>query len=322
MSKESDLKLLLKRAAEIRRLYGQEKDPDKRVELRERYRCIDQEVAVIKRRSGSHASDTTPVVVIPGPSRNQVSTSESVNGTPKHTAYAAVLLVAIVVCGSIFSMRLSNPVSSKGFDAESASHVKSGAISEVDAQAPRMDGALSHSANTSPGVGKIELTTDNPSTLIDTNSKDYTIGGLRLGMSHDQAWRVLEASTIFIGERDWGNSERIYVYALNSKGTKGDNIMYLIWNVGEVDLKRIVFFPECRKLLSASFSRLLTLEAIDPTSAFRKEFIGYEDWVMQERVAISDSQVKYVYDDIGLAIMDQTLLEGREIKFSIDACGH
>lgn len=40
----------------------------------------------------------------------------------------------------------------------------------------------------------IELTKDNPSTLRNTDSKDYSILGLRLGMTRKEAERILAES--------------------------------------------------------------------------------------------------------------------------------
>ncbi len=319
MSNESELEILLGRAAEIRRLYNQERDPNKRLELRERYRCIDEELAATKYKYYNYVSSENMDAVVPGSKQNHSGTSEIAIRISKQKAYLVAVMAAIVFCGWIFTTRLSITLDSRESDAATASLVKSRSDAEVKVEISRSDEKSSSSVVPLSNAGAIELTTDNPSTLIGTNSKNYSIGGLRLGMSHDEAWRVLEASPILTGKRDSGNSERIYVYTRNADGAKGESALYLIWKVGEVEMERIVFFPGCRHLLSANFSRLLTLEAIDPKSRFRSEFIGYEDWAVQERVAISDSQVVYVYERIGLKILDQSLVEGHRVIFSIHA---
>src|ERR1700737_5024933 len=53
------------------------------------------------------------------------------------------------------------------------------------------------------GQGRgFELTKDNPSTLISTNSASYTVFGFRLGMSQPEAQRVLAQHKMLSGQQD------------------------------------------------------------------------------------------------------------------------
>ena len=60
-------------------------------------------------------------------------------------------------------------------------------------------------------AGGIELTKDNPSTLISTNSAGYTIFGFKLGMSRPEAQKVLAQHKTLVGQQDAFNPSRIYV---------------------------------------------------------------------------------------------------------------
>lgn len=107
-------------------------------------------------------------------------------------------------------------------------------------------------------VDEIDLSKDNPSTLIHTRSTDYTIQGFQLGLTHDQAWEILENNSLFLGEIDAANPSRIYVYSRSDDGSKGKAVLYLIREPTERKMSRITVFQDCRSFLSQSFRRLLT----------------------------------------------------------------
>ena len=67
------------------------------------------------------------------------------------------------------------------------------------------------------GQGRgIELTKDNPATLIATNSASYTIFGFKLGMSRPEARKVLATNKLLVGQQDAFNPARIYVSLIQS----------------------------------------------------------------------------------------------------------
>lgn len=121
----------------------------------------------------------------------------------------------------------------------------------------------------------IDLSKDDPSTLIDTRSTDYRIQDFRLGLTHEEAWNILEKNSLFLDERDGANPSRIYVYSRNDDGSKGNAVLYLIWQPNEREMSKITVFQDFRSFLSQKFRRLLTLEAIDDESDFKRNFIGY-----------------------------------------------
>jgi hypothetical protein len=122
----------------------------------------------------------------------------------------------------------------------------------------------------------VEFTRDNPSTLISTNSSDYTILGFKLGMSPAEAQRILAQHRMLVGEQDQFNSSRIYVY---DRGPGG-------------------------KYLKPNFARLLTPEGISDSSAFKKNFIGNADRseVTLDVRSIDLKNTTYYYEKIGIEV--------------------
>jgi len=165
----------------------------------------------------------------------------------------------------------------------------------------------------------IELTKDNPETLIGSNSSDYSVSCIRLGITQDQAWLILEKSDSLIGIKDQINPSRIYVYSKNPDGSKGKAVLYLIWEPGTAEMKQITVFQDYRSTLSRNFSRLLTLEAIDKDSAFKRKFIGYANRSeITLEVPIQGLKCRsYFYDEIGLEIGHQHILDGDQVVFAL-----
>lgn len=152
----------------------------------------------------------------------------------------------------------------------------------------------------------IELTRDNPSTLISTNSRGYSICGIRLGMSRAEAQKILDGLDFLIGVKDGGNPDtRIYVYYRNSDGSRGKSIFYLIWEPDEKRLGRIAIYEDFSKYLTENFRRLLTFEALDDSSSFKKSFIGKSNRskVTLDIPRINLKETTYFYNKIGLEII-------------------
>jgi hypothetical protein len=148
----------------------------------------------------------------------------------------------------------------------------------------------------------IELTRDNPSTLISTNSSAYTIFGFRLGMSPTQARKVLRRNKMLVAERD--RASRIYVYDRAPHGTKGKTILYLIWEPDRKRLEQITIFDDCGKYLKPNFARLLTSEALSDSSLFKQTFIGDADQsaVTLDVPSIGLKNTTYFYETIGIEV--------------------
>ena len=165
----------------------------------------------------------------------------------------------------------------------------------------------------------IDLSKDNPNTLIHTRSTDYTIQGFQLGLTHGQAWKILENNNLLLGERDGANPSRIYVYSRAVDGSKGEAVLYLIWEPEEREMRRITVFQDCRGFLSESFRRLLTFEAVDGNSEFKRKFIGYPNRskITLDIPSIDLKHTTYYYDEIGLEITHKHSSEGEEVVFAV-----
>ena len=191
------------------------------------------------------------------------------------------------------------------------------APAEVTAPNPEGGDAIVGGAGLDEAI--VDLVKDNPTTLIGTKSTDYRIYGFRLGLTHNQAWQILRKTPSLLGETDSGNPTRVYVYSRNADGTKGNPLFYLIWEPDEARLSRIAVFQDCRTFLSASFRRLLTSEALDSNSEFKKAFIGYANRsaTTLDVPSIGLKHITYFYDDIGLEVTDQHSKRGNGVVFAI-----
>lgn len=164
----------------------------------------------------------------------------------------------------------------------------------------------------------IELTKNNPSTLIGKNSKDFTVFGVKLGMTHQEAKASLGQDGRTVVEVDEYNPSRLYVYAKKDGVQKGDCILYLIWEPNSDNLQQITVFDNARDFLSMNFKRLLTLEVLDDKSEFIKKFIGYSTKKMNDKSTLIDSlRTTYIYDEIGLHVVHKKFNGAEEVVFAL-----
>jgi hypothetical protein len=179
----------------------------------------------------------------------------------------------------------------------------------------------------SSGAGKaarqktVELTKDNPSTLIATDSKDYTIYGLRLGLTRQEAEKILAASDVLKGVQDDFNPSRIYVYYRDESKAEKDSVLYLIWKPGQARLSEITVFTGFKDSLTDNFKRLLTSEAADQSSDFVKSFVGLPDRskVTLDVRSIGLKNTTYYYERLGLEVTNVHDSEGDQVVFALVA---
>jgi hypothetical protein len=165
----------------------------------------------------------------------------------------------------------------------------------------------------------VDLGKDNPNTLIGTKSTDYRIYSFRLGLTHDQTWEILRNNNLLLGEIDGANPSRIYVYSRNVDSSKGKAILYLIWEPREKEMSKITVFQDCRSSLSQNFRRLLSFEAVDDNSDFKRNFIGYANRskITLDVPSIDLKHTTYFYDEIGLEVTHKHSSDGEEVVFAI-----
>ncbi len=194
-----------------------------------------------------------------------------------------------------------------------------------DAHFPLRNSSFAHeprsNESTSPkrDSNEIDVTLDNPSSLISTEPKSIVVKGIRLGMTRQEVAKVLSTSEELMGVEDENNLSRVYVYHRNSDGSRGDAVLYLIWEPAETKMNRITVFQAYRGSLSKTFKRLLSFEAVDDKSSFKRDFVGYAN---RQKVTLNIPEiglkhVTYYYDDLGLEITHKHGSRGDEVIFAI-----
>jgi len=149
----------------------------------------------------------------------------------------------------------------------------------------------------------INMRIDNPDTLIDTLSTQYVVEGIKLGLSQREVSQLLKNNNALMEENNERFPLQTGVYMINKDGSKGAQVMNLIWYSDSKNLESIAIFSSYSEQLTNNFRRLLTLEAVDKNSNFMKKFIGYANRI-KTPVLQSNYIVKiYHYDDIGLAVV-------------------
>ena len=168
-------------------------------------------------------------------------------------------------------------------------------------------------------ITALDLTKDNPLTLTGTKALDYKVFDLCLGLTHDQAWEIIRKNNLILGEKDKSNSSRVYVYSRRNDGSRGEAILYLLWEPDEKRMSGMTVFQGCRSLLSRNFRRLLTFEAFDNDSEFKRKFIGYANRseITLDVPSLGLKHTTYFYDDIGLNVTRKHAPDGDEVVFQI-----
>ncbi|GEM_PF-2036982 len=119
----------------------------------------------------------------------------------------------------------------------------------------------------------IELTTDNLDTLVGLRSDRFTIYGVRLGMTQEEALQVLQTHDSLIAEKDPQNAF-VRVFSKGPTGVKSQEILFTLnWESGP-QLSLIALPDTCAAVLTPNFKRLFKEADADRPSAFVKEFLG------------------------------------------------
>lgn len=167
----------------------------------------------------------------------------------------------------------------------------------------------------------IELTRDNPQTIIYENSQNMSILGFKIGLTRDEAWDVINKNKEISGAFNPFNKSDIYIYKKsdNVDVFKDSAVLYLIWEDNNPGINRIIVYQAFMPELSKNFQKLLTFEALDNSSKFKTSFIGYENRIVIERdsAIIDDKQVDYYYDNIGLKIIHTRSLGTEKVYFAL-----
>ena len=161
----------------------------------------------------------------------------------------------------------------------------------------------------------VELTKDNPDTLIGKNSKEFSVFGVKLGMSHKEAKLALQKDNRLFAKVDNYNPSRLYVYDKKDKRA----ILYLIWDPGSETLSQITIFSDSRIFLTDNFKRLLSFEVLDKDSKFKKKFIGYHTkrYASFDLPSIEAKDIAYLYEDLGIEITHRKVKDEEMVVFGL-----
>ena len=113
----------------------------------------------------------------------------------------------------------------------------------------------------------IELTTDNPETLIGTTSDRLTIYGLRLGMTQEEAWQVLQNHDSLVAEKDPQNPFILVFKKGPGEHTFQNTLFSLNWESGPQS-PVIALTDHCAELLTPNLQRLFKEADAERPSAF------------------------------------------------------
>lgn len=166
----------------------------------------------------------------------------------------------------------------------------------------------------------IELTTDNPETLITTRAADYSVFGLSLGMTQREALKVIKKNGSIVAERDKYNDNTLYIYRVDENGKKTkDTLLSLAWKKDKPKMYSIAAFSKVKPLLSEKFQFLLSKEALDNNSKTKQSFLGTEDsaGITFELESLKWKHIAHKYNNIGLSVIDkQTNQVTKSVIFS------
>ena len=114
------------------------------------------------------------------------------------------------------------------------------------------------------------------------------------------------------------NSSNINVYAKDSDG-KGRHVLCLVWRPDEPQMSKISVFLDFRSHLSPTFQRLLSFEAIDNNSAFKKRFLGYanKSAISLDLPELGTKLQTYSYYAIGLEVIHKQFRDHEKVVFAI-----
>lgn len=167
-----------------------------------------------------------------------------------------------------------------------------------------------------PTAEAVELTADDITRFRDLGSRRISVAGVTLGASRAEAERIIEADPRLSIHPDRANPERFYV---KLAGTE-TSVFYFMWNPqGPAGLNRVTVFVDAADLLVGRTRDLLTLQALDPGSEVRREFLGEPagERVSLDVPSIGLRHLSYVYPDLGLEVTDKHSQDGRQVVFAL-----
>jgi hypothetical protein len=153
-------------------------------------------------------------------------------------------------------------------------------------------------------AGAVELTKVDITRVGNLGDRTITVLGVPMGASRQEAERIITDHPDFAVHPDRANPERFYV----DSDASADSVFYFIWDPkGPPGLNRVTVFVHAADLLVGRTRDLLTLEALDPDSEVRREFLGEPtgERVSLDVPAIKLRHITYSYSELGIEVVDQ-----------------
>lgn len=164
-------------------------------------------------------------------------------------------------------------------------------------------------------VKRVEISSTDVATLVGKRAEDLSVFGFHLGMARPEAEGLLAQSKKFIAvtSDDEYLRDTVYVFARSASGGQtGKTLLSLDWAVWPEgadmpqttpDLKVISIFEDARPLLKPNFRRLLTADATEEKSPFRKRFLGAPSSTKESpAMGTLGKSTAYFYREIGINV--------------------
>jgi hypothetical protein len=167
-------------------------------------------------------------------------------------------------------------------------------------------------------VRRTDITKDDIRSLKGVTSRELSVSGFFVGMTFTRAMAMLSRSKTLIGERDFANKKRIYVYERNVRGQKGASLLYLIWDESRT-LKQITIFEFAGSFVGPAFRLIFGQRAVDVNSEAIRNSLGKFD---REEVSldIPSARIKhltYHYCRAGIQITRKTHKDVESTVFAL-----
>ena len=176
-------------------------------------------------------------------------------------------------------------------------------------------------AQQSVSLARMELTIEDPHSLIGIVSSNLSVYGLHIGMRQADAKSILSSDDTLIGEVNSKLPNRIAVHELLENGETGQSLMNLIWVGGDDALDQIVLWNGLVPRVGPTMGRFLSLETFDPNSEFIRDFVGapHRSEVTFSMPIIKATTTTYSYEAIGVEIAHNVRGEKESVSLSLVA---
>jgi hypothetical protein len=164
----------------------------------------------------------------------------------------------------------------------------------------------------------IEFTKDNPESLIGATSDSFTIYGVRLGMSQEEAWQVLQTRDGLIAEQDPQNPF-IKVFKKGPGGAKSQDVLFTLnWEAGSQSVV-ITLTDACAEVLTPNVKRLFKEADAERPTAFVEKFLGPASSRKVDKKYQKSGMILQIasYDSIGLIVQRIKAGSGNRVSLKL-----